>query len=595
MPEPDLVLLHPPSVYDFRQETILYGPLADFAPAPLALEIFPLGYVSLAEFLEHAGYSVHLLNLARHMLDDAQFDAEKAIADLNPIAFGIDFHWLSHAQGALAVAQIVKALHPKTPIILEGLAATYYHYELIDYPQVDYVLRGGSTERSMLQFLECLSRVGTPDQVPGLTWRTGSGQVVNNLAEPPPASLDDLAFRGNNSSLHYQRDYPVAVGLMARGCIHNCLTCGGSAYAYQRVHGHQTPSYRSPEALARDLQSARGYDNGSVYVPCDITQAGMDYAYRFLQAMRDFPKLIYIDLLRPIPRKFLQDMTDALPHLALQIPMGSHDPRVRQAMGKDYSNSAIEKTIEDALSLGCECLSLRFTIGLPHQDHDSVIATVAYCDDLLARFGASGRLQPFIAPLAPFLDPGSIAFEEPERNGYRLLFCSLEDHRRALLASTWKYVLNYETEWMTGDDLVRATYDATVLMAILRAKYGLIPDEAAEAIESLVNETRRLMAEVEHALACRNSERLQDTLRALKPEIDAVNFAGSWKSNLRSVESSCQGQPTELRRKGPRKGMQKVWGLLKAWKNRRQAVASSLNSKVPPIRASSPWYRPPPI
>ena len=28
---------------------------------------------------------------------------------------------------------------------------------------------------------------------------------------------------------------------------------------------------------------------------------------------------------------------------------------------------------------------------------------------------------PFISPLAPFLDPGSRAFEEPERYGYRLL------------------------------------------------------------------------------------------------------------------------------------------------------------------------------
>ena len=29
MPKIDLVLLHPPSVYDFRQEAILYGPVSD--------------------------------------------------------------------------------------------------------------------------------------------------------------------------------------------------------------------------------------------------------------------------------------------------------------------------------------------------------------------------------------------------------------------------------------------------------------------------------------------------------------------------------------------------------------------------------------
>jgi B12-binding domain/radical SAM domain protein len=601
MPEPDLVLLHAPSVYDFRQEAILYGPIADFAPAPLAFEILPLGFASLAEYLEQAGYNVCILNLARHMLDDAQFDAEQAIADLNPTAFAIDFHWLSHAQGALAVAQIVRAVHPETPVILGGFAATYYHRELIDYPQVDYVVCGDSTEEPLLQLIECLSLGRVPDQVPGLTWRTGSGYVTENLPGPLPTLLNDLAFRGNNSSLNHHSSapaqeecYPAAVAVMARGCIQNCLTCGGSAYAYQQVHGRQTPAYHSPESLARDLQSVRGYDNSSVYVPCDITQPGMDYAYRFLQAMRGFPKLIHLDLLQPTPRKFLRDMTNALPHLALQVSMGSHDPQVRQATGKNYSNPAIEKTIEDALSLGCECLNLRFTIGLPRQDYDSVMSTVAYCDELLTRFDSAGRLQPSIAPLAPFLDPGSIAFEEPEPNGYRLLLHSLEEHRRALLAPTWRYVLNYETEWMAGDDIVRATYDAAVALAQLRAKHGLIPDESAKAIEALVNQTRRLMAEIEYVLALDDTERLQDTLRALKSEIDAVNYAGLWNSKLGLAASKYDGQPTDQRYVGTTVSSQGVWGSLRSWWNRRQAL-SSHTAEAPPTRLPCTWFRPPPI
>jgi B12-binding domain/radical SAM domain protein len=594
MPEPDVVLLHAPSVYDFRQEAILYGPIADFAPAPFAFEIFPLSYALLAEHLERAGYSVCILNLAQHMLDDPQFDAEKAIAALNPIAFGIDFHWLSHAQGALAVAQIVKTLHPETPVILEGFAASYYHRELIRYPQVNYILRGDLTEGPLLQLIECLSLKRVPDQVPGLTWCTRSGQVAENDSVVWPTSSDDLAPGGNHSSLNYQKDYPSAVGLIARGCISNCLTCGGSAYAYRRVHGRQAPGYRSPESLARDLRDFRCYDNGSVYVPCDITQPGMDYAYRFLQAMRGFPKLICLDLLQPTPRKFLQDMAEALPHLALQISIGSHDSQIRQAVGKNYSDRAIEQTIEDVLSLGCKCLNLHFSVGLPHQDYDSVMATVAYCDDALTRFN-DDRLQPSIAPLVPFLDPGSIAFEEPERNGYRLRFHSLEDHRRALLAPTWKQVLNYETEWMTSNDIVRATYDATVAMARLRAKHGLISEESAKELETLVNQTRRLMAEIERVLALDDTEQLQDTLRELKPKIDAVNHAGSWKSDLSFADRECNWQAVDsMSDDGHLGGTQGLWGSLKGWWSRRQD-ASSHAVKASPARVSCSWFRPPPI
>jgi B12-binding domain/radical SAM domain protein len=593
MPEPDLVLLHAPSVYDFRQEAILYGPIADFAPAPFVFEFYPPGYASLAEHLEYAGYSVLILNLAKCMLDNPQFDAEEVIASLNPIAFGIDFHWLSHAQGALAVAQIVKALHPETPVILQGFAATYYHRDLINYPQVNYILRGDSTERPLLHLLECLSLGRVPDQVPGLTWRTRSEHVVENPPRPT-VSPDNLSSRGGDSGLSYHKDYPSAIGLMARGCTQNCLTCSGSAYAYQRVHGRQAPDYRSPESLALDLQDVRGYDNGSVYVPCDITQPGIDFAYRFLQAMYGFPKLIWLDLLQPMPRKFLQDLTDALPHLALQITMGSHDSQVRQVVGKNYSNSAMEQTIKDALSLGCRCLSLRFTIGLPRQDYSSVIATVDYCDDLLTRLAGEGRLEPSITPLAPFLDPGSMAFEEPERSGYRLLFQSLEDHRRALLAPTWKRVLNYETEWMTGDDIVRATYDATVAMARLRAKHGLISEDSAEALEALVYQTRRLMAEIECALATDDTDQLQDTLRLLKPEIDAVNRAGLWNTNHRVSPGTDCWQSVDARYRGRLGGIRRALRSIRNWPGQGHN-SSSRAAKTPATGVSCSWFRPPPM
>ncbi len=573
MSEPDLVLLHPPSVYDFRQEAILYGPIADLSPAPLAFpqrgvtgDVYPLGYSSLAEYLEQVGYRVHILNLARHMFDDPHFDADEAIAALNPLAFGIDFHWLSHAQGALAVAQIVKTFHPETPVILGGFAATYYHRELMDYPQVDYVLRGDSIEDPLLHLLECLSLGRIPDLVPGLTWRTRSGHVVENPLGPPLTSLDDLPSGDEVWALICQMSYPAAVGLMARGCTQNCLTCGGSAYTYRRLHGRQAPAYRSPERLARDLRDVRRHRDDPVYVPGDVTQAGMDYAYCFLQAMRGFPGLVRLGLFQPVPRKFLQDVADALPRFALRISMDSHDAQVRQAVGKDYSNLAVEQTIADALSLGCEHVELCFAIGLPRQDYDSVMATVAYCDDLMSRLGDDGRLQPFITPLAPFLAPGSIAFDQPERSGYRLLFRSLAEHRRALLAPTWKHVLNYETEWMTRDDIVRATYDATVALARLRARHNLVPADYAQELEACVEQARRLMAEIDRVLATGDTDRLQDTLHTLKPEIDEVNCAGLDNGYLVFPMKKYTRRPDSL---WPTRSIPRVWRLFKNWWRRR--------------------------
>jgi B12-binding domain/radical SAM domain protein len=599
MPECDLVLLHAPSVYDFRQETILYGPVADFVPVPFAFEAYPLGYTGLVEYLERGGYRVCTLNLAAAMLDTPHFDAEAAVAAVTPLAFVIDFHWLAHAQGALAVAQIVKTFHPETPVILEGFAATYYHLELMDYPQVDYVLRGDSIEDALLYLMECLSLGRVPDRVAGLTWRSRSGRVVENLPAAPPTSLDNLTFgyepwqrplsqreaildgakplpatgrpvRGDGLLAAQPEEEIIALGLMARGCTRNCITCGTSAYAYQQLHGRQTPGYRSPELLARDLCDMRRYHTGPVYVPGDITQAGMDYAYRFLHAMYGFSALVVLDLFGPVPRKFLQDIADALPHFALQISMDSHDAEVRQAMGKSYSNQAIEQTVADALSLGCERIDLHFAIGLPYQNYDSVLATVAYVDDLLARLAGrgivtgAGRVQPFIAPLVPFLDPGSLAFGEPEPAGYRLLFHSLEEHRRALLAPSWKHALNYETQWMTRDDIVRATYDATLAMTRLRLKHGLVSSDYAQKVEQQVDQAYRLMAEIDRALTLDDTDRFQEALRALKPEIDEVNRASLWDGHT-AAKGAVAWRPD-----GPGRGQSgKMWRAFKDWWRRR--------------------------
>jgi hypothetical protein len=49
------------------------------------------------------------------------------------------------------------------------------------------------------------------------------------------------------------------------------------------------------------------------------------------------------------------------------------------------------------------------------------------------------------------------------------------DHRQALLAPSWKYVLNYETEWMNRDQIVAATYEAGRRLNQIKAEYGVVP------------------------------------------------------------------------------------------------------------------------
>ena len=130
----DLVLLHAPHVYDFRKETILYGPVSDLVPATPVFEMYPFGLVSMAEYLERAGYQVRIVNLAGRMLNSKNFDPEKLIKRLEAKVFGIDLHWLVHAHGAVEVAKLVKKYHPEAKVVIGGFSASYFYKELFNYP-----------------------------------------------------------------------------------------------------------------------------------------------------------------------------------------------------------------------------------------------------------------------------------------------------------------------------------------------------------------------------------------------------------------------------------------------------------------------------
>ncbi len=553
MSSPDLLLLHAPSIYDFRRQSILYGPVSDLVPSTPVFEMYPIGFTTIAEYLERHGLRVRIVNLAVRMLEDAHFDVEACIRGLETAAFGIDLHWLPHAHGAIEIARIVKRLHPSRPVIFGGFSSTYFHAELIRYPEADFVVRGDSTEGPMLDLMRYITaggaahpRPGSPEErelaaIPNLVWRDEGQNVHVNPLSYSPDNLDDLLldytyvlkavvrYRDLASFVPFRAwlRYPITAALSVRGCRYNCVTCGGSACAYAKLHGRCRPAYRKPEDLASDIRRIADFSEGPVFILGDIRQAGDEYAHRFLEAIAGHKKPVFIELFDAPPDDFFPRVARALSNFIVEISLESHDDRVRKDFGRPYTTAAIERTMAQALDAGCQRLDLFFMVGLKGQTYASVMETVGFCERVLARYAASGdrRVVPFISPLAPFVDPGSRAFEEPERYGYRLHHRTLADHRQALLAPSWKYVLNYETEWLDRDGIVAATYEAGRRLNRLKARYGLVEPAVAEATDRRIERAVALSAEIDRIMALDDPTERHSRLVALKPEVDTANLS----------------------------------------------------------------------
>ncbi|MFC1987634.1 TIGR04190 family B12-binding domain/radical SAM domain protein [Chloroflexota bacterium] len=533
----DLILLHAPSVYDFRQKTILYGPVSDLVPPSPVFEMYPIGLTSIAEYLGRTGYRVRIVNLAVRMLRDKKFDAERMIKRLSAPLFGIDLHWMVHCHGAIEIAKLVKKHHPQAKVIFGGLSSSYYYKELMEYPEIDYVLRGDSTEDPFRQLMDCLKENRKPEAVPNLVWRDSQGGVRENPFSYVPSDLSNVMVNHYDNvvwSVLKHRDlasylpfkdwlrYPITAVLTCRGCRQSCAICGGSAFASRTFYNREQVAYRSPQSVVANVKQIERFSRGPIFILGDLCQAGDDYAYEVLELLREnrVKNQLIFELFSPVAKDRLRQMSLASPNFCLEISPESHDPEIRKILGRHYSDQELEQMLSDALDAGCGRLDVFFMTGLPKQTPQSVMDTVDYCGSLLEKFKGDKRLFLFIAPISPFLDPGSLGFEQPERYGYRARFRTLKEHRQALLAPSWKYSLNYETEWMTRHQIAETAYEAIRRLNRLKAEYGVISKQMAEVGEKRIEAASEMMQRIDNILARGN---YQEELAGLKAEVDKIN------------------------------------------------------------------------
>ncbi len=535
--QPDLVLIHPPSIYDFRERTIFYGPVADVIPSSPVFEMYPVGFLTLAAYLRRHGYRVRIVNLALRMMRSRRFRPEQFLRRLRPALFGIDLHWLPHAHGAIEVARLLKRLHPDIPVVFGGISSSYYHEELIREPAVDFVLRGSVTEPCLLALLRELRGRRRLEAVPNLTWKRGLETQVN-AASVAPASLDDFDFDlglmagavvrhldfWTNVPFHGWWRHPITAVFTVRGCARGCVTCGAADSAFRRFMPGHHPLLRSPLAIARQVRQLAAVMRAPIFLVGDLNDAGPDYAHAVVDALAGtrVSNRIIFEFFEPPPVALLDRIASSLAHWGAELSPESHDEHIRERLGKArYTNASLEAAIDAILAHGAAALDLFFMIGLPGQTRESVLGTVDYVEGLFAR--CDRRLSAFLTPMGPFIDPGSDGFEQAEACGYRIRARTLAEHRALLdQERDWESFLNYRTDAMTRADIVDATYDAAERLNAIKATYGRIAPERSGAVARRMAAARGLRRRLAEAAG---GELDPETRRALAGEIRAFSEA----------------------------------------------------------------------
>lgn len=531
----DLILLHPPSIYDFRErDDILYANLSTSAVGVTQVyEMYPLGFKAIERFLGNRGHKVKIINVASLMLRYPHLDVPDLLSKLSAVAYGIDLHWMVHVQGGLALAEELKRLHPSTPVIFGGISATYYSDELMLYPQVDMVMRGYDTLEPLSQLIS-LMKAGGKDfsAVPNLCYKDSNNFVRKNEFSYLPENIPGIDWSSYRESMNEEVSKERLTGsphvfmLTSTGCAHNCPWCGGSRDAYRRIMGKQgrTVMYKPTDEMVREVESLG-----------DVSKSGMFiYALQWYCEPKDriVPlvkaankagiKKVQFELFYLTPKETLVEICKYV-RPTFNLSPQSHDLEISKLAGRGtFTMEQMEDWIEQALPLGVDTINVWFFIGMAKQTTQSVLDTVEYCRHLLSRFKGK-NVFPLICPMIPFLDPGSNFFVEPEKHGYTIFHRSLEEHRKAMSSLSVKQQLNYETKWMSRDEIVYVSYEAVKRLVVAKGEVGMLPKSLVEDAVQRIDEAVELMHETDAVMSMNGLGQKSDALTSLKEKVRAYN------------------------------------------------------------------------
>ena len=502
-----VTFLHPPSVFDFRERPILWGPINDLVPSKSVFEMYPIGFVSMASTVEKNGFKARIINLALKMLNQPRLEPEDYIEELNPEIFAIDLHWLPHVHGAIELARLCKRVHPDIPVLMGGLSASYYHEEILsEIAAVDFVLRGDSVERPLIELIKEVKGERNYRGVDNLSYRSESGIQSNELNSVPgdleSFSLDyDYVLKSllrtrsfDNMPFQEFLKKPMMTVLTRKGCDSNCPGCGGSGYAYSEVCNRNSVAFRSPGKVIEDLKNIAEYRTPA-FVIGDLANPDPEYGLEIFRQLRretlGIP--IVFEFFSPPEKKFLRELGRSVENFSIEMSPESGVEEIRRTAGRKYSNKELKNTIRWAFESGCSQFDLYFMIGLSGQGRQHLKTTMDFVDGLLEEHKGN-NLLPFISPYSPFLDPGSLAFEFPDQYGFTKFADSLMDHYKLLDEGlTWKDFLSYRTEELSRDELVNVTYEFALKLAEIKEKHGLVSPEKLAELKEKIEVSKRMI------------------------------------------------------------------------------------------------------
>ena len=190
----------------------------------------PLQFLYLSRMMRAQNIKVNIID-GRLFSDEQLVKQLQTVVDENTICFGITSLTCYQILKAMDAVKLVKSMFPNLPVIFGGWHATIFPEELIEYNEIDILIKGMG-ERSFLEVVNRLlesRKLSSFDlsDINGIYWKKANKVIKedNRAIEPiddlPPLLPEDF----NLLNLEYYQCEKVMFYMSSRGCPYSCTYC----------------------------------------------------------------------------------------------------------------------------------------------------------------------------------------------------------------------------------------------------------------------------------------------------------------------------------------------------------------------------------
>ncbi len=214
-----------------------------------------------------------------------------------------------------------------------------FYDELIEYPQVDFVIRGAETS-SFIDLLLDELEVDHYESIPNLCWKDKNGDVMVNEFKTIDTYLEHVDWGHSDSEINYFVTIPGA------GCEYNCTLCGGSNYSMKKHHGVKDGfSEKDLTIFLEELKTIKNHKgNSKRLITLHHWFEDEEVLIKVLDTVQDGNiKTIHYTLYNLLPERHIKLISQYKMKPVFELSIESHNKEVRKRCGKPpYSNEDIE-------------------------------------------------------------------------------------------------------------------------------------------------------------------------------------------------------------------------------------------------------------